>query len=70
MGNTRYEGTRTILLPTARFVFRLRGIHRVVGGFIIVIVTRPAGITLGAEGVLPGGYIESLLRVFKQFTHT
>ena len=26
--------------------------------------------TLGAEGVLPGGYIESLLRVFKQFTHT
>ena len=27
-------------------------------------------ITLGAEGVLPGGYIESLLRVFKQFTHT
>ena len=26
--------------------------------------------TLGAEGVLPGRYIESLLRVFKQFTHT
>ena len=26
--------------------------------------------TLGAEGVLPGGHIESLLRVFKQFTHT
>jgi len=25
---------------------------------------------LGAEGVLPGGYIESLLRVFKQLTHT
>jgi len=27
-------------------------------------------VTLGAEGVLPGRYIESLLRVFKQFTHT
>jgi len=26
--------------------------------------------SLGAEGVLPGGHIESLLRVFKQFTHT
>ena len=26
--------------------------------------------TLGAEGVLPGRYIESLLRVFKQLTHT
>jgi len=26
-------------------------------------------VTLGAEGILPGGYIESLLRVFKQFTH-
>ena len=26
--------------------------------------------TLGAEVVLPGGYIENLLRVFKQFTHT
>jgi len=25
--------------------------------------------TLGAEGVLPGRHIESLLRVFKQFTH-
>ena len=24
--------------------------------------------TLGAEGVLPSRYIESLLRVFKQFT--
>jgi len=24
---------------------------------------------LGTEGVLPGGYIESFLRVFKQFTH-
>jgi len=28
------------------------------------------GYTLGAEGVLPGRFIESLLRVFKQFTHT
>jgi len=27
-------------------------------------------VTLGAEGVLPGRYIESFLRVFKQFTHT
>jgi hypothetical protein len=27
-------------------------------------------ITLGAEGVIPGRYIESFLRVFKQFTHT
>ena len=27
-------------------------------------------LSLGAEGVLPGRYIESLLRVFKQFTHT
>jgi len=26
-------------------------------------------LSLGAEGVLPGGYIESLLRVFKQLTH-
>jgi len=26
--------------------------------------------TLGAEGVIPGRYIVSLLRVFKQFTHT
>jgi len=26
--------------------------------------------TLGAEEVLPNRYIESLLRVFKQFTHT
>jgi hypothetical protein len=25
--------------------------------------------TLGAEGVLPGRHIVSLLRVFKQFTH-
>jgi len=25
---------------------------------------------LGAEGVIPGRYIVSLLRVFKQFTHT
>ena len=24
----------------------------------------------GAEGVLPSGYIEGLLRVFKQFTYT
>jgi len=30
----------------------------------------PLPVTLGAEGVLPGGYIESLLGVFKQFTHT
>jgi len=28
------------------------------------------GKTLGAEGVIPGRYIESFLRVFKQFTHT
>ena len=27
-------------------------------------------LSLGAEGVLPGRYIESLLRVFNQFTHT
>jgi len=27
-------------------------------------------LTLGAEGVIPGRYIVSLLRVFKQFTHT
>jgi len=27
-------------------------------------------LSLGAGGVLPGGYIESFLRVFKQFTHT
>ena len=27
-------------------------------------------LTLGAGGVLPGRQIESLLRVFKQFTHT
>ena len=26
--------------------------------------------SLGAEGVIPGRYIVSLLRVFKQFTHT
>jgi len=26
--------------------------------------------TLGAEGVIPGRYIVSFLRVFKQFTHT
>jgi len=26
--------------------------------------------SLGVEGVLPGRYIESFLRVFKQFTHT
>ena len=26
--------------------------------------------SLGAGGVLPGRQIESLLRVFKQFTHT
>jgi len=26
--------------------------------------------TLGAEGVIPGRYIESFLRVFKQSTHT
>ena len=25
-------------------------------------------VSLGAEGVLPRGYIESLLRVFKQYT--
>ena len=29
-----------------------------------------SSVTLGAEGVLPGGYIECFLRVFKQFTHT
>jgi len=29
-----------------------------------------SGHTLGAEGVIPGRYIVSLLRVFKQFTHT
>jgi len=27
-------------------------------------------LTLGAEGVIPGRYIVSFLRVFKQFTHT
>ena len=27
-------------------------------------------LSLGAEGVIPGRYIVSLLRVFKQFTHT
>ena len=26
--------------------------------------------SLGAEGVIPGRYIVSFLRVFKQFTHT
>jgi hypothetical protein len=32
-------------------------------------VVRLFGKTLGAEGVLPGRHIVSLLRVFKQFTH-
>ena len=27
-------------------------------------------VALGAEGVIPGRYIVSLLRVFKQFTHS
>ena len=31
---------------------------------------RAENLTLGAEGVIPGRYIVSLLRVFKQFTHT
>jgi hypothetical protein len=30
---------------------------------------RAVSLTLGAEGVLPGRHIVSLLRVFKQFTH-
>jgi hypothetical protein len=31
--------------------------------------TEQSAHTLGAEGVLPGRHIVSLLRVFKQFTH-
>ena len=36
----------------------------------LATMIRALMLTLGREGVLPGGYIESLLRVFKQFTHT
>ena len=38
---------------------------------LVSLGTAGAGplMTLGAEGVLPGGYIKSLLRVFKQLTH-
>jgi len=34
------------------------------------IDSSPPPLSLGAEGVIPGRYIVSLLRVFKQFTHT
>jgi len=50
-----YTSIRRHLCPGRQFLFHLSRAHRH---------------TLGAEGVLPGRYIESFLRVFKQFTHT
>jgi len=43
---------------------------RLAKGRIELLEGRLGSQSLGAEGVLPGRYIESLLRVFKQFTHT
>ena len=34
-----------------------------------IALNKPSGLTLGAEGVLPGRHIVSLLRVFEQCTH-
>jgi len=67
MGKGRFWGLEPF--PDHHSMLKLKQALLITHEFDAIYDVDP-GLVTGGRGVLPGRYIESLLRVFKQFTHT